>query len=163
MAGVTSQCPFPTKTCFQAWAFSGIGKEGRAGKTFSLFRTEAGERKPLEPFYLPAKGARAFFLPLWLQDPAGIRARPSAALTCGQRLTKPTHGSPVPGGPSGSRTVAEQGPGALSERWGLRHADAPGVWAGTSDSSSRATRALTAMSRAQGADAAGLTPCSVAG
>lgn len=71
---------------------SRVFERGRAVKTFSLFRTAAGEREPLESFYLPAKGARAFFLPPWLQGTAGIRARPSAALMCGQRLTKPTHG-----------------------------------------------------------------------
>lgn len=92
MASVTSQRPVPHRNVPPSLGFPGYSKEGRAVKMFSLFRTAAGEREPLESFYLPAKGAQAFFLPPWLQGTAGIRARPSAALTCGQRLTKPTHG-----------------------------------------------------------------------
>lgn len=153
MASVTSQRPVPHRNVPPSLGFPGYLKEGRAVKTFSLFRTAAGEREPLESFYLPAKGARAFFLPPWLQGTAGIRARPSAALTCGQRLTKPTHGcAPLPGpqcqgDPAGAGRWRNRR-GALSELRGLRHTDAlgsawptpaaHGVWTGTLDSSSKA-------------------------
>lgn len=131
MASVTSQRPVPHRNVPPSLGFPGYLKEGRAVKTFSLFRTAAGEREPLESFYLPAKEARAFFLPPWLQGTAGIRARPSAALTCGQRLTKPTHGCAQPPGPQCQGDPAGAGRwrnrhGALSELRGLRHTDALG-------------------------------------
>lgn len=131
MASVTSQRPVPHRNVPPSLRFPGYSKEGRAVKTFSLFRTAAGEREPLESFYLPAKGARAFFLPPWLQGTAGIRARPSAALTCGQRLTTPTHGcAPLPGpqcqgDPAGAGRWRNRR-GALSELRGLGHTDALG-------------------------------------
>lgn len=131
MASVTSQRPVPHRNVPPSLGFPGYSKEGRAVKTFSLFRTAAGEREPLESFYLPAKGARAFFLPPWLQGTAGIRARPSAALTCGQRLTKPTHGCAQLPGPQCQGDPAGAGRwwnrrGALSELRGLRHTAALG-------------------------------------
>lgn len=184
MASVTSQRPVPHRNVPPSLGFPRYLKEGRAVKTFSLFRTVAGEREPLESFYLPAKGARAFFLLPWLHGTAGIRARPSAALTCGQHLTKPTHGCAQLPGPQCQGDSAGAGrwrnkdmePCLSSEDSGTRMRSAARGPSGRSRGldgdlgqlqQGRATRAVGASaevrSSVQGAEAAGLTPSSVTG